>query len=276
MIEIVAEIGKNFIDIPEEQTPKELLYKAKLLVLGAKEAGANTAKFQIHVFEDEQKKRSEKRYEWIKRNERGTPYEEFWKPLQEFCKANDMNFLVTGMSKMACEKINDLVDRFKVGSGDVTDLEMLRYIAETKKPVTLSTGMSTMPEVMRALDVLTSHGSKITLTHCISMYPTNEKRLNLNTINFFKKGFPNFKIGFSDHSLSIFVPSLAVAMGCEVIEKHLTLDRDVWGPDHKVSLIPKEFAKMVSEIRRTERILGVEDKLLYNEEKLLWENFRTQ
>src|SRR3990167_6385684 len=254
-VEVIAEIGKGFIDVPEEQTPKELLFKAKLLVLEAKEAGANTTKFQCHVFEDEQTKRSEKRYEWIKRNERGTPYE-FWKPLAEFCKANDMSFLVTGMSKMACEKINDLVDRFKVGSGDVTDLEMLRYIAETKKPVILSTGMSTMPEVMRALDVLTSHGSKITLMHCISMYPTNEKRLNLNTINFFKKGFPNFKIGFSDHSLSLFAPCLAVAMGCEVIEKHLTLDRNAWGPDHKVSLIPKEFAKMVSEIRRTEHILG--------------------
>lgn len=276
MVEVVAECGKNQINKESGLSIADCLDNAKTLTLAAKQSNASTCKWQIHVFQDEQKKRSESRYEWIKRNEYLSPLSDFWIPLKQYHEELGINFLVTGMSKLACEKINPLVDRFKVGSGDVTDLEMLRYIAETKKPVILSTGMSTMPEVMRALDILTSHGSKITLMHCISMYPTNEKRLNLNTIKFFKKGFPNFKIGFSDHSLSLFAPCLAVAMGCEVIEKHLTLDRNAWGPDHKVSLIPKEFAKMVSEIRRTEHILGVEDKLLYNEEKLLWENFRTQ
>ena len=272
-VEIIAEIGKGFIDVPEEQTPKELLFKAKLLVLEAKEVGATTIKTQCHVFEDEQKKRSEKRYEWIKRNERSTPLE-FWKPLAEFCKVNGMNFLVTGMSKMACEKINPLVDRFKVGSADLTDLEMLRYIAETKKPVILSTVMSTMPEVMRALDILTSHGSEITLMHCRSEYPTTDESINLQTIKFLKDRFPNFKIGFSDHTKSTDIPAYAVMFGISCIEKHFTLDQKAWGPDHHMSLEPRQFAEMVKKVRRAEVLFGKYEKTVTDKELELCKNFR--
>ena len=271
--EVVAEIGKNWITKPDI-TQEEALENAKLLALQAKESMADTVKTQCHVLGDEQNKRSESRHDWIRQNEFLTPFE-FYKELKDYVESLGLKFLVTPFSKLAAMKIDSLVDRWKIASCDLTDLELLRYLAETKKPIILSTGMSEMPEIMRALDIVTSHGSKITLMHCISMYPTLERKLNLNTINYFKKGFPNFRIGFSDHSQSLFAPSLAVAMGCEVIEKHLTLDKNAYGPDHLTSLIPREFKKMVQEIRRTEHIIGTEDKVLYEEEKLLWERFRT-
>ena len=274
MVEVVAECGKNQINKESGLSVADCLDNAKALTLAAKQSNASTCKWQIHVFQDEQRKRSESRYEWIKRNEFLSPLLDFWIPLKQYHEELGINFLVTGMSKMACEKINPLVDRFKIGSADLTNLGMLKYIAETKKPIILSTGMSTMPEVMRALDILTSHGSKITLVHCVSIYPCPPSKLNLNTIKFFKKEFPNFKIGFSDHSLNTFVPSLAVAMGAEMIEKHFSLDRDAFGPDHKVSLLPKEFKQMVDMIRDTEQYLGTENKVLLEEETKFWENFR--
>src|SRR3990167_10862903 len=136
--EIICEIGKGFID-EENCTPLHALVMARVLITKAKLAGATTCKFQVHVFEDEQNKRSPKRYDWIKFNELLTPVE-FWVELKEHCANEGVNFLVTPMSKMAAEKINDLVERWKIGSADLVDLEFLRYIAETQKPVILSTG----------------------------------------------------------------------------------------------------------------------------------------
>lgn len=275
MTKIIAEIGKNFINVEGEQSPEALLDKAKILVDLAKEAGADIVKFQTHVFEDEQHKRSEVRYEWIKRNERGTPYDKFWLPLKEYCDQQKIEFLTTPMSKMAAEKVQDLVKQWKVGSAELTDFSLLTYLASTDKPVILSSGMSDVPQVRQALDVLTSRGADITLMHCVSVYPCPDEWLNLNTIKFWQEELPNFKLGFSDHSLSTLAPAIAVAMGAVVIEKHFTIDRTAFGPDHKVSLIPTEFAEMVQNIRRVEAMLGVNGKILLKEEKEFWKNFRT-
>jgi N,N'-diacetyllegionaminate synthase len=274
MVKVIAEIGKNFIDIEQEKLPEQLLTKANALTLAAKQAGATVAKFQTHVFEDEQHKRSKARYEWIKRNERGTPYKEFWLPLRNLCETLDIQFMTTPMSKMAAEKINDLVDEWKIGSGEITDYPMLRYIADTGKPIIVSSGMSDLVQVRKALDILVSGDAPITLMHCVSEYPTPIENVNLNTIKFFKDQFPNFKIGFSDHSLSVSIPSYAVMAGAVCIEKHFSFDRGAFGPDHKVSLLPDEFKKMVEMIRRAEVLLGKYDKLLTDKEKEHWKNFR--
>lgn len=274
MVRIIAECGKNWIISEQPESLEVSLFRAKNLTKQAKEAGATICKWQCHVFEDEQNKRNEKRHDWIKRNEKGTPYKEFWIPLKKYHDKLGVQFLCTPMSKMAAEKVNDLVDEWKVGSADLTDFGMLSYIAGTKKPVILSTGMSDIPQIKQAIDILTSHGSKITLVHCISIYPCPEDKLNLNTIRFFKHGFPKYKVGFSDHSLSTWSPAIAVAMQVKIIEKHFTLSRDAYGPDHKTSLLPEEFKEMVSNIRRVETMLGTEDKILLEEEQEYWKNFR--
>ena len=274
-VRIIAECGKNFITKETEQSVEECLVNAKELVIAAKEAGADTAKFQIHSFKDEAVKRSEARHEWIKRNERATPLETFWKPLRAFCEEIGISFLVTPMSKLAAMKINDLVDEWKVGSADILDFELLDYIISTHKPIIISSGMSTKQQLQKSLAHIIGSGSRFSIMHCVSIYPCPIDKLNLNTIDYLKHKYPYAPIGFSDHSLDTLAPALAVAKGCRLIEKHFTLDRGAFGPDHKCSLLPAEFKEMVGNVRKAEAMLGIEDKVLLNEEKKYWINFRT-
>ena len=273
MVKIIAEVGKNFIDVEWEETPEQILVKAMMLVTRAKLAGADTVKFQTHVFEDEQHKRDPSRYEWIKRNERATPIE-FWEIISKFTKENGLNFLTTPMSKMAAEKVNHLVDEWKIGSADIVDKDLLEYIASTNKPIIISSGMSTLQQVLDAVYYLDGKGCSVSILHCVSIYPCPLNKLNLNTITYLKRILPHHRIGFSDHSLSSFAPAMAVAMGAEIIEKHFTFDRKAFGPDHKASLLPREFKGMVQNIHMVTEMLGAEDKLLLDEEVEYWEKFR--
>lgn len=274
-VKIIAEIGKNFITKETEQSVEECLANAKELVVAAKQAGADVIKTQCHVFKDERYKRSEARYEWIKRNEAATPYETFWKPLRAFCDELGISFLCTPMSKDAAVKINDLVDEWKVGSADILDFDLLDYIISTHKPVIISSGMSTKQQLQKSLVHLIGSGSRFSILHCVSLYPCPLDKLNLNTIDYLKHKYPYAPIGFSDHSLDTLAPALAVSKGATIIEKHFTLDRESFGPDHKVSLLPDEFKEMVRNVRKAETMLGVEDKILLNQERAYWKNFRT-
>jgi len=265
--EVIAEIGKNYIDSTrDKQTVEECLVLAKRMVFRAKEAGADVVKFQTHVWEDEKNKRSSKREYWSMLNEKLTPVGDFWVPLKEFCDSIGIEFLTTPMSKKAAEKINHLVGRWKVSSADIVDFDLLQYIKDTKKPVIISTGMSTNGQIDRAVEFL---GDQIQLiNYCVSIYPCDVSRINLQMINILKEKY-NLPVGFSDHSLSTEVAVLAVKMGARSIEKHFTLDRDAFGPDHKASLLPEEFKKMVDAIRKAE--IGKEN---LEEEKIHWDRFR--
>lgn len=147
----------------------------------------------------------------------------------------------------------------KVASRDLTNLPLLNAMAETKVPMILSTGMGGKPELDNALEVICRHHENITILHCLSQYPSEYKNINLNTINYLKKNYPKYKIGYSDHSIGIAVPVAAVAMGAQVIEKHITLDRNMKGTDQKGSLAPDGIYRMVRDIRNIEESLGVED-----------------
>ena len=269
---IICEIGKNFIDSEEVQPVSTNLEKAIELVRQAKEVGADVAKFQTHVSYDELQKRSERRKDWILRNEQATPFSIFWQPLKAYCDSIGIEFMTTPMSQDAVMLINSLVRRWKVGSADIVDMKMLREIKKTGKPVILSSGMSQTSEVEKAVEFFGNYD--ITLLHCVSIYPCPIKKINLGTIHYLKKKFPNVKIGFSDHTLSPLIPAYAVACGAEVIEKHFTLNRKAFGPDHKCSLMPNEFKRMVNNIRRMEKLLGDECKTYYQEEVKYHKDFR--
>lgn len=263
---IICEIGKNFIDTAEELSVQDNLLKAHNMVSEAEAIGATIVKFQCHVFEDEKKKRGEIRYDWIQRNERATPYDEFWVPLKKICDDVGVEFLCTPMSTLAAEKINPLVKRWKMGSADITDFEMLGYMKETGKPIILSTGMSTAEQIDNAINFL---GTQVELiNYCISIYPCDVWKINLAKMLELKKyGLP---IGFSDHSLSVEIPALAIRMGATAIEKHFTFDRGAFGPDHKISLLPNEFKQMV-ELCEKASMYGE----TFEEEKEYWSKFRT-
>lgn len=293
----IAEIGKNFIDCNEEKSVNEYLKKAKKLVLEAKKAGANAVKFQTHNYEDEQLPiklisphfKGMDRYNWVKKNTLSTPIETFWKPLKKFCDKNKIIFISTPMSRGAAKILNKLnVPFWKVGSGDLLDFVMLDFIASTKKPVILSTGMSNLNEIEKSINFLKKRNIEIIILHCVSKYPCPKEELNLSTINLLKDKF-ELTVGFSDHSLELDSVIIAVSLGAKIIEKHFTLDRNLWGSDHKVSLLPEEFSKMVNKVRDFEKnkkiynyfeekdikeYLGINDKILYREENEFRKIFR--
>jgi len=148
--------------------------------------------------------------------------------------------------------------RWKVPSGEVTNLPYLRQIGSQGKPVILSTGRATLGEIEAALAVLEQAGTtrdQITVLHCTTEYPAPADEVNLRAMNTIAQAF-GVAVGYSDHTDGIAVPIAAVAMGATVIEKHLTLDRSLPGPDHKASLEPDQFAAMVRGIQTIEQALG--------------------
>ena len=119
--------------------------------------------------------------------------------------------------------------------------------------------MAGKKELDDALNIITKYHNKISILHCVSEYPTQPQNVNLNSINYLKKNFPNYKIGFSDHTIGIAAPIAAVAMGAEIIEKHITLDRKMKGTDQAGSLGPDGLKRMVRDIRVLEKSFGKED-----------------
>jgi N,N'-diacetyllegionaminate synthase len=177
------------------------------------------------------------------------------------CQKKGIKFLSTAFD---LESVN-LLEGFnipihKIPSGEITNLPYLIKIAQTGKPVILSTGMSTLEEVKTAVEILRHNGSgKITVLHCNTEYPTPYEDVNLNAMLTMQREL-GVKVGYSDHTPGIEVPIAAVAMGALVIEKHFTLDKNMEGPDHKASLEPDEFAAMVQSIRNIEKALGSSEK----------------
>ena len=147
-------------------------------------------------------------------------------------------------------------DRLKVASRDLTNLPLLEVMAETKIPMILSTGMTGKKELDDALEIITKYHSNISILHCLSQYPSEYQNINLQSIQFLKDHYPQFSIGYSDHSIGILMPAVAVGMGAEIIEKHITLDRNMKGTDHRGSLEPEGIWRMVRDIRNTEFAIG--------------------
>lgn len=186
--------------------------------------------------------------------------------LYKYVKSKNIDFVET-LCSPTCKTIFNLFmpDKLKVASRDLTNLPLIEMLAETKTPIILSTGMSGKKELDEALNIITRHHSSISILHCVSEYPTHPKNVNLNTISFLKKNYPEFKIGYSDHTIGISAPVSAVAMGSEIIEKHITLDRNMKGTDHSGSLGPDGMFRMVRDIRLIEMSLGKNDIFVSND-----------
>ncbi|HJH25394.1 MAG TPA: N-acetylneuraminate synthase [Methanophagales archaeon] len=239
---------------------------AKKLIDAAKDAGADAVKFQTFkaenvVVEDAQKAEYQKettgegsQYGMLKKLELT---EEDFSELVDYAKEKDILFLSSPFDKESVDLLYELdVPVFKVGSGEITNFPLLRYIAKKEKPVILSTGMATLGEVEEALNVIRSEGVEdVILLHCVSNYPAKIEDVNLRAMETLKQAF-QIPVGFSDHTLGITMPIAAVALGACVIEKHFTLDRNLLGPDHKASLEPDELKEMVKTIRDVEKALG--------------------
>lgn len=178
----------------------------------------------------------------------------------KYAKSLGLDFVETLCAK-GCVSLLRLFspDYLKVASRDLTNLPLLEVMAETKIPIILSTGMSGKKELDEALEIINKYHSNISILHCVSQYPTEPSNLNLKTITYLKKHYGQYKIGFSDHTIGIAAPIVAVGMGAEIIEKHVTIDRRMKGTDQAGSLGPDGVNRMIRDIRIAEHWLGKED-----------------
>lgn len=175
------------------------------------------------------------------------------------CNEKKIEFLSTAFDLKSLYFLNKLnLKRNKISSGEITNLPFIREVADQKKPLILSTGMSSLGELEVALKEINKYGTdneQITVLHCSTEYPAPIKTVNLNAMNTIRSSF-GVKVGYSDHTDGIDIALAAVALGGEIIEKHITLDKNLIGPDHKASIEPNTFRNMVESIRRVEKALG--------------------
>ena len=254
---IIAEAGVN------HNGSLETAYK---LVDVAKEAGVDCIKFQTFKA-DKLASADSKKAEYQIRNSGDESqldmlkklelsYDDF-RELKKYCDKVGIAFLSTPFDLESIEFLNTIDMPFwKVPSGEITNLPYLLALAETGKPMIISTGMCGMDEIDEALSLIKEKGvDDIKLLHCNTEYPTPFEDVNLRAMNTIRERF-DLEVGYSDHTRGIEVPIAAVAMGATVIEKHFTLDRNMEGPDHKASLEPDELKAMVKAIRNIEQSFG--------------------
>jgi N-acetylneuraminate synthase len=196
----------------------------------------------------------ESQYEMIKKLELS---EADHRILIERCRECGIEFLSSPFDKESADLLEGLgVARFKIPSGEVTNLPFLNHLARKRKPLILSTGMSTLGEVEAAVSTIRSAGNDlITLLHCVTEYPAPFSQINLHAMQTLSAAF-GLPVGYSDHTPGIEIAVAAVALGARVIEKHFTLDKRMEGPDHRASLEPGELKQMVQAIRNVEASLG--------------------
>lgn len=251
---------------------------AKQLVDAACDAGADAVKFQTFKAENivckttpkaeyqlETTDKSETQYDMLKKLELTR---QMHKELIEYCTEKKIMFLSTPFDIESIRMLAELgIQLFKIPSGEITNLPYLREIAKQHKKVILSTGMSNMEEVKAAVKVLENNGTNdIILLHCNSQYPTPVSDVNLLAMVKIHEEL-KLPVGYSDHTQGIEMPIAATALGATVIEKHFTLDKNMEGPDHKVSLEPYELKQMVEGIRKVELALGTGIKQVSESEK---------
>lgn len=266
----IADIGANF---------DGNLEKAKKLILAAKEAGADVAKFQSFLADKIVSGPSfaKMRLKGV-HGTWGKPVNEVFKDvefprqwhkkLMKYCRSIGVTFASAPYDFEAVDLLDEIgVDFFKIGSGDITWLEMIEYIARKQKPIILSTGDSTLAEVDEAVRIIESTGNRdLILLQCITNYPSKIESANINVLKTYQTAF-NVITGYSDHSPGDVVVLGSVALGGRVIEKHLTLNKQDRGPDHPHSMEPQEFKQMVERVRALERAMGTTRKYVVEEEQ---------
>ncbi|EAQ42185.1 N-acetylneuraminate synthase [Polaribacter sp. MED152] len=244
--------------------------KAKKLIDVACNAGVDYVKFQSFKA-DKLVSKEAKKAEYQKKNINDNDDSQFEMlkklelseknhlELQKYCTQKGVQFFSTAFDVEGVHYLDSLnFNIFKIPSGEITNYPYLKAIAQKKKPVILSTGMSNLNEIETALKIITENGvdkKNVTILHCNTEYPTPMKDVNLKAMNTIGEKL-KVNVGYSDHTLGIEVPIAAVALGATVIEKHFTLDRNLPGPDHRASLEPLELKQMVSAIRNIEEAIS--------------------
>ncbi len=264
----IAEIGVNYYDIAHELciTPLEA---AKKMIHEAKEAGIHAVKFQTYKAETLAAKASP--YYWdISEEPTRSQYELFkkfdsfgekeYRELKEYSDSEGIEFLSTAFDFESADYLNELMEVYKISSSDVSNLPFIEHQAKKGKPILLSVGASYLNEIEAAVDAIRKHNDEpIVLMHCVLEYPTPIKDTNLLKITSLKEQFPEFYIGYSDHTKptpDYDVIKTAYNLGAVLIEKHFTLDKTLKGNDHYHAMDPEDARNIIAAIERMDLIRG--------------------
>ncbi len=248
-VSVIAEAGMNH---------DGSLGNAIRMAEAAAECGADAVKFQLHDAPAETTKEApsppyfklETRWEYFQRTAFS---DEQWATLKEACERAGIEFLCSVFSVEAVERLERIgVGRYKIGSGEVTNLELVRRVAATGKPVLLTSGMSSWAELDAAVEAAGRH---VTVLQCTSEYPTPPERVGLNVLAQLRERYRT-PVGFSDHTLGPYAAFAAVVLGASVVEKHFTLSREMYGADARFATEPLEFEELVDGIRDIETMLA--------------------
>lgn len=253
MVNIIAEIG---------QAHDGSLGMAHAYIDAAAKAGVDVVKFQTHIAEAESSlfepfrvkfsKQDASRFDYWKRMEFTL---EQWKGLKLHCDEVGVEFMSSPFSNAAVDLLEEVgVKRYKIGSGEVNNLLLLEKISTTNKPIIVSSGMSSIDEINETVKFLKTKNVSFSIMQCTTAYPTSPKNYGLNVISELKKRY-NVPVGFSDHSSSIEASIAAVTLGAELIEFHVTFDKETFGPDSKSSLNFTEVKQLVIAIKNIETAL---------------------
>jgi N-acetylneuraminate synthase len=269
---VIAEIGINHNGDVEI---------AKQMIDAAVHAGVDAVKFQKRTPDvctppDQQKKMRQTPWGYITYLEYRYKVEfgqDEYQEIDRYCSERGIDWFVSVWDEGSVDFIEPFNPSvYKLPSAALTDHNLLRHVRATGRPIILSTGMSTMDEIREGIEVVCEEG--LGVMHSTSAYPCDPEELNLKMIETLKKEFPNLPIGYSGHEVGLVPSTIAVALGACMVERHLTLDRAMWGSDQAASVEPHGFAQLVKYIRVTEQALGDGVKKVYDSEKGVMKKLR--
>lgn len=265
----IAEIGNNH---------NGDFFLAKKLIEEAARIGANAVKLQKrHIDEVFAKELRDKPQ--VKNLELGKTYGEYRQNLElsfddfvnlkKVADENKVTFFATPFDKKSADFLDKVgVDVYKIASFDLTNHPLLEYVAKKGKPVILSTGMADLEELDNAVATVLKHNNKLIILHCVSIYPTPDDKIGLSTMQMLAKRYYPLPVGYSGHEQGFDFSVAAVTLGAHCIERHITIDKTLPGPDHAtVSLDVAEFKAMIDSTRRIEKSIGTDSKNILEEEK---------
>jgi len=262
---IIAEVGINH---------NGDLEIAKKIIDAAVHAGVDAVKFQkrtpdVSTPPDQQTQMRETPWGYISYLDYRYKVEfneDQYREIDRYCKEKKIDWMVSVWDEPSVDFMGQFdTPAYKVPSASLTDHSLLRHVRKTGKPVIISSGMSTMDEIRRGVEVVGA--DNLIIMHCTSTYPCEPEELNLRMIETLSKEFPNNPIGYSGHEVGLVPSAIAIALGATSIERHITLDRAMWGSDQAASVEPGGFERLVKYIRVTEAALGDGVKKVYESEK---------
>lgn len=269
---LIAGIGVNFFDIAQKEEISDM-EAAKLMILEAKRCGVDAVKF--HSFKaDKLASKNSPAYWDLSEEPTTSQYELFkkydkfgkeeYRELADYCREMDIMFLSTPFDYESVDYLDEFMDIFPVSSSDLTNIPFIKYIASKNKPMLLSTGASTIIEIKQAIKAIEDVSTvDVAIIHSISSYPADYSDANLLMIKDLVDNFPNYEIGYSDHTkpdLNMFVLTTAYSYGADILIKHFTLDKSLTGNEHYHAMDPNDVLVFRSNISFLTKLKGMSNK----------------